>query len=133
MSYYLQDLSKLIRYSLCRHNDYYAEYLQQLPELYLGSCQLCWNFFTKIVNDFLTIIAKKAPSRFDPNCISGRKWDKSSFINEHCTAGIYLFEVNNRNTRTRCEICSKLTTKTLVNFEHVSHLILLFLLLTLSR
>ena len=27
-------------------------------------------------------------------------------------ANIYLFKVNNRNTRTRCEICSKLTIKT---------------------
>ena len=27
-------------------------------------------------------------------------------------ANIYLFKVNNRNTRKRCEICSKLTTKT---------------------
>ena len=27
--------------------------------------------------------------------------------------GIYLFKVNNRNTITRCEICSKLTIKTL--------------------
>ena len=26
--------------------------------------------------------------------------------------GIYLLKVNNRNTRTRCEICSKLTLKT---------------------
>ena len=26
-------------------------------------------------------------------------------------AGIYLLKVNNRNTRTRCEICSKLTIK----------------------
>ena len=52
--------------------------------------------------------------------------------------------VNNRNTRTKCEICSKLTTKTaerrqwqhsdafIVNFEHISHLFLVFLLLTLS-
>ena len=60
-------------------------------------------------------------------------------------AGIYLFKVNNRNTRTRCEICSKLTIKTperrhwrrsgvfIVNFEHISHLVLVFLLLTLSR
>ena len=28
-------------------------------------------------------------------------------------AGIYLLKVNNRNTRTTCEICSKLTIKTL--------------------
>ena len=27
-------------------------------------------------------------------------------------ANIYLFKVNNRNTRKRCEICSKLTIKT---------------------
>ena len=58
---------------------------------------------------------------------------------------IYLFKVNNKNTRTRCEICSKLTMKTperrqwrcsgvfIVNFEHISHLILVFLLLTLGR
>ena len=60
-------------------------------------------------------------------------------------AGIYLLKVNNTNTRTRCEICSKLTIKTqelrhwlhsgvfIVNFEHISHLVLVFLLLTLSR
>ena len=27
-------------------------------------------------------------------------------------AGNYMFKVNNRNTRARCEICSKLTIKT---------------------
>ena len=27
-------------------------------------------------------------------------------------AGIYMFKVDNRNSRTRCEICSKLTIKT---------------------
>ena len=27
-------------------------------------------------------------------------------------ANIYLFQVNNKNTRKRCEICSTLTTKT---------------------
>ena len=47
----------------------------------------------------------------------------------------------NRNTRTRCETCSKLTLKTperrsgvfIVNFKYISHLVLVFLLLTLSR
>ena len=59
--------------------------------------------------------------------------------------GIYLLKVNNRNTKTRCEICSKLTTKTperchwcrssvfIVNFGHISHFVLEFLLLTLNR
>ena len=47
-------------------------------------------------------------------------------------AGIYPLNVNERNTRTRCEICSKLTIKTpkrrltpcscvsFINFEHVN-------------
>ena len=58
------------------------------------------------------------------------------------SAGIYLLKVNIRNTKTRCEICSKLTTKTqeqrlvcgvfIVNFEHILHLVLVFLLLTLN-
>ena len=59
-------------------------------------------------------------------------------------AGNYMLKVNNRNSRTRCEICSKLTIKTPerrqwrcsgvfnANFEHISHLALVFLLLTLN-
>ena len=58
---------------------------------------------------------------------------------------IEIFKVNNRNTKIRCEICSKLTRKTpkrrqwrfscvfIINFEQISHLFLVFLLLTLSR
>ena len=58
-------------------------------------------------------------------------------------ASIYLLKVNKRNRR-RCEIYSKLTIKTLerrhwhrsgvfiVNFEHISHVVLVFLLLTLN-
>ena len=56
-----------------------------------------------------------------------------------------MFKGNNRNTRERYEICSKLTIKTperhhcrsfsgfIVNFEHVSHLFLVFLMLTLNK
>ena len=56
--------------------------------------------------------------------------------------GNYLFQINSRNTRIRCEICSKLTIKTLdvktpgvfiVNLKHISDLVLVFLLLTVSR
>ena len=58
--------------------------------------------------------------------------------------GNYMFKVDNRNTRTRCEICSKLTVKTperrnwrrsgvfILNFEHTIHINLVLLLLTLS-
>ena len=84
------------------------------------------------------------------------------------SAGMYLLKVNNRNTRIRFEIFSKLTIKTpeqrpsmpkcdfnkvalqlyryhisawvggrrsavfIVNFEHISHLVLVFVLLTLN-
>ena len=59
-------------------------------------------------------------------------------------AGNYISKDNKRNTRVRCKIYSKLTKKTperrqwcrsgvfIVNFEHLSYLFLLFLLLTLS-
>ena len=58
-------------------------------------------------------------------------------LQHNVPAGIYLLKVN-------CEICSKLTIKTperrhwhrsgvvIVHFEHISHLVLLFLLLTLN-
>ena len=61
-----------------------------------------------------------------------------------CPAGNYMFKIKKRNTRARCEICSMLTIKTperrqwrrsgvfIVNFEHISHLFLAFLLLTLN-
>ena len=49
-------------------------------------------------------------------------------------------KVNNWNTKARCEICSKLTIKTLerrqwriLHSEHILHLVLVFPLLTLSR
>ena len=60
-------------------------------------------------------------------------------------AGIYVLKVSNNNTRTRCEICSKLRIKGperrhwrrsgvfILNFEHIPHLVLVFLLLTLNR
>ena len=62
----------------------------------------------------------------------------------HIPIGIYLLKVNDRNTRKRFEICSKLTKKTperchwrrcgvfIVNFEHILHLVLVFLLLILN-
>ena len=60
-------------------------------------------------------------------------------------ANIYFFKVNDRNTRKRCKICSKLNIKTperrwwnhssvfIASFGHNSHLFLVFLLLTLNK
>ena len=58
------------------------------------------------------------------------------FFHWHCPTSIYLFKLNNRNTRTTSEICSKLTVKIPgrrqscrfgvfnVNFEQLSYIIL---------
>ena len=61
------------------------------------------------------------------------------FLRSFFPAGIYLLKVNGGNTKTRCETCSKLTIKTLltlckfiVYFEHISHVALEFLSLTLN-
>ena len=61
-------------------------------------------------------------SNYLPSCKKNRK--------KLIPVGNYMFKVDNRNTRTRCEICSKLTMKTqerrhcsgvfIVNFEHIS-------------
>ena len=63
---------------------------------------------------------------------------------EFCLSRNQTQKVNNSNTTTRCEICPKLTIKVperrkwrrsgifIANFEHISHLALVFLLLTLN-
>ena len=60
-------------------------------------------------------------------------------------AGINLFNVNNGNTRTMCNLSSKITIKTsaqghwrfsdlfIVNFKQIAHIFLVFLLLTLNK
>ena len=64
--------------------------------------------------------------------------------NDTDPACIYLLKVNNKNTKTRFRICSKLTIKTperrqwhrsgvfIVELEEISHLFLVFLSLTLN-
>ena len=65
--------------------------------------------------------------------------------NSNNPANIYLFKVNIRNTRARCDLFSKLTIKHIiaksitssgvfiVNFKHISHLFLVLLLLTRNK
>ena len=61
----------------------------------------------------------------------------TSLLTSYISADNYMFKVNNRSTRTRCKIWSKLTIKSpdwrrsgviIVSFEHISHLDLVFLL-----
>ena len=80
----------------------------------------------------------------DEHAINAENIFDSTVAAELNPIGIYLLKVNNRDTRTRCEICLKLIIKTperrqcrcsavfTVNFEHISHPVLVFLLLTLN-
>ena len=66
-------------------------------------------------------------------------------IKTYNSANIYLFKLNNKNTRKRFEISLKLTIKTpvrrpwhcsdvfIVNSEHILHFFLVFLLLSLNK
>ena len=76
---------------------------------------------------------------FRPKCFPKTFDVPSTFL-----SGNYMFKVNNRDIRVRCKICLKLTIKSperrhwrrsgvfIANFEHISHLALVFLLITLN-
>ena len=54
---------------------------------------------------------------FATPCKSDSKYKNNKYLNNNFSkcinpAGNYLFKLYNRNTETRCEICSKLTIKT---------------------
>ena len=128
------------------------DFYNSMSEAYLEPCaspKITKIHSTKIVNGslLLTIFTKYSTldvwqgSEYMSACRSN--WSatpKYSFTAYNC-----MFKVNNRNARTRCQICFKLTIKKkerhkwrcsgvfIVNSEHISHLVLMFLLLTLSR
>ena len=100
---------------------------------------------------FLTFSSLKWFSIIFPEKNAGSKYIVNKYFFGRAMAAIntysaanYSFKVNNGNTKARCEICSKLTLKTkeqrhwrrsgvFVTFENISHLFLVFLLLTLSK
>ena len=98
-----------------------------------------------IKNIVATLNINSLVSKFDELKVIGQGIFNILIISKTNPTSNYIFKVNNRSTRTRCEICSKLTIKTpkrrwwrcsgafIVNFEHASHLFLVLLLLTLSR
>ena len=101
---------------------------------FLNLCSLAKEFIRSILllSHFLRLNIRRIKSLHGP-------WKKSTF-----PTGIFLLKVNNRISRTRCEVYSKSTIKTPVrrqwhrsgvfifNFKHISHLVLVFLLLTLK-
>ena len=98
-----------------------------------------------LMKDFITGVFLGIFKTFKNSNFSGHmKMTTSQLCFDGYPTSIYLFKVKNRNTRTRCGICSKLAIKIperrqwcrsgifIVNFEHISHLVLVFLLLTLN-
>ena len=87
-------------------------------------------------NSFYWILQKTKGILYDCTQLSGGNLIDYRLGVTSIPAGIHVFKVNNRNNRTRCEICSELTIKTLkrrqyrrspvfiVNFENISHLLL---------
>ena len=84
------------------------------------------------------------PSPFPVSCNASVSGVGKSLQKSSSQSAITCSKLNNKNTRTRCEICSKLPIKTpergywrrsgvfIVNFKYISHFVLVFLLLTLS-
>ena len=107
-------------------------FLIALPEIWLASCKWWTNHILKGRSREINLTSRDCDH-----------WNWLIRLN-YFPAGINLLKVNKRNTRTRCEICSKLTKNTpeqrqwrrsgvfIVNSEHASHLVLVFLILTLN-
>ena len=99
------------------------------------------NLFIKYCEILIPVAIGKCPV-FTENIFL---WISDVLLPPSNSANIYLFNANNGNSRKRCEICSKLTMKRpeqnnwrgsgvfIVNFMHISHLFLKFLLLTLNK
>ena len=88
-----------------------------------------WINTNKLIINYLLSSPKLLPLFLLFSCLLFIFFHKKDIV---YPAGIYLLKVNNRNTRTRCEICSKLTINTperrqwrrsgvfIVNFEQVN-------------
>ena len=109
---------------------------------YLENKKSFWSEIKSLFHHFKGLSVVKIVS--DPRV---RLWFlQQSFTSHHIIPNSnYMFKVHYRNTRIRCEICSKLAIKTperchlhrsgvfIVNFEHISYFVLVLLLLTLTR
>ena len=103
-------------------------------------CEICSKLLTKTPERIIILILWKSKCWLDIY-----QTNPVLLIFITFSANNYLFKTNNKNTRKCFETCSELTIQNLkrrycchssviiVNLEHVSHLFLAFLSLTLSR
>ena len=120
-------------------NKHYPEYY--FDHHFFFTCRhACLDWETKIDRRGHEVIFEKVTGRYK-SFFQLLHW---SLVSE-CPSKHLLVSSNNRNTRKKCEICLVFTINTPVqrqwrrpgvfffNFEHISHLSLLFLLLNLNR
>ena len=125
---------------LKKHEDCLTIVLPQCKRISLNPrATLIWvrNFF-KIIDPKTYKLPTKWQNGLTKISVSACNFTKKFFSQYKFTYS----KVNNRSTRTSCEICSKLSLKTterrqwhrsgvfIVNFKHISNLVLVFLLLT---
>ena len=101
--------------------------------------------FSLCFSGFYWEMTKFVFSKFSWHSFQIQGYSMFSNLQPIISAGIYLFEVSNRNTRAIYENCSKLTIKTsercnwhcygvfIANFEQISLIFLAFLLLSLNK
>ena len=95
----------------------------------------------KVLKESINVYNRKLTTIINSCLEEGLFPDEFQETRRSYPVGIYLLKVNNRDTRTRCKVCSKLTIKRhwrrsgvfIVNFEYISHFVLVFLLLTLCK
>ena len=80
-------------------------FLEEFP--LTGLCKV-WESHMRVSWEyFLFLIFFKPDMKFSFKSVCLNRINQGSY-----PAGIYLLKINNRNTKTRCEICPKLTIKT---------------------
>ena len=99
-----------------------------LQNYYKANCRKISVEYGKIRNVNNSYLRSELPMSLCNHLVFGKF--KRKYIS---LANIYLLKFSNRNTRKKCELCSKLTIKTqhhcrrsgvfIVNFEHISQLV----------
>ena len=104
-----------------------------------------FNFFSNVTYQRLKSSFFCSKSQKKDNTLNKETLIKYYIISVIYPVDVYLFKGNIKNIRKRCEICSKLTVKAperrnwspsgvfIVNLQHISHVLLVFLLLNLNN
>ena len=75
---------------------------------------LCFRVTIKLPDELFNMfkVMTKSPGETKMRSFRCLYWELITHQPNQLPANIYLFKVNNKNTRKRCEICSQLTIKT---------------------